>query len=176
MASPPEPSDEHLKRYAEAAAKYTSKQERDERALRFIMDRYEHDRSRTGMTIEGVETLHHFIGESLLCAIHAQDEYHKSPRTAKAVAMNQAREMANNGTSVLSGKSSPTWCSSCTCAAMMAFMEALPPRWRFFSGLTSHAKKIEPSQNPGPSSPNDTEGVLGKRDACLLCFLGPLVA
>ena len=38
MAPPPEPSDEYLKRYAEAAAKCTLKQARDEPTVRFIMD------------------------------------------------------------------------------------------------------------------------------------------
>ena len=91
MASSSEPLDEYLKRYAGAVAKYTSKQAQEEQDFEIIKDRYENDRSRTRITVEGIEILHHFIGESLRCASYVQEEYHKPPRTATATAIDDSQ-------------------------------------------------------------------------------------
>ena len=104
---PPLPSDAYLKLYAKAAAEYTSKRARNERVVRFVGERQERERTRAGITTEGAEAIHHFIGESLLCAAHAQSEYHKSPREATTTAMDEARAMVSDGINVLSGTTAP---------------------------------------------------------------------
>ena len=56
-----------------------------------------------------------------------------------------------------------------------------PPRkpirpWCFFSRLTFHKPKSRLGETRAHAAQMIRGGVLGKRNACLLCFLGPLVA
>ena len=74
---------------------------------RFVSERQELERTRAGITTEGAEALHHFVGESLRCATHAQSEYHRRPCEATATAMEEARNMVSDGINVLFGKVSP---------------------------------------------------------------------
>ena len=75
--------------------------------VRFVCERQELECVRAGVTIEGAEALHHFVGESLLCATHAQNEYHRRPSGATATAMEEARSMVSDGINVLSGTIPP---------------------------------------------------------------------
>ena len=74
---------------------------------RFIGERQERERVRAGITTEGAEAVHHFVGESLRCAMHAQSEYHRRPCESTATAMDETRTMVSDGINVLSGMVSP---------------------------------------------------------------------
>ena len=76
-------------------------------SARFVGERQERERARASITTEGAEAIHHFICESLLCAVHAQNEYHRLPCEATATAMDEARAMASDGINVLSGIAAP---------------------------------------------------------------------
>jgi hypothetical protein len=78
-----------------------------DQSVRFIGERQERERTRAGIPAEGVEAVHHFIGESLLCATYAQNEYHRSPCEVTATAMDEARAMVGDGINVLSGTTAP---------------------------------------------------------------------
>ena len=73
----------------------------------FIGERHERERARAGIATEGAEAAHHFVGESLRCAVNAQNEYHLRPCEATATAMDEARAMVVDGINVLSGTVSP---------------------------------------------------------------------
>ena len=75
--------------------------------VRFVREQQERERARAGVTTEGTEALHHFMGESLLCATHAQAEYHRRPCEATATALEEARSMVSDGINVHFGTVSP---------------------------------------------------------------------
>ena len=89
-----------------AARKLPSDTDHDNPA-RFVSEHQELERMRAGITTEGAEALHHFVGESLRCATHAQSEYHRRPCEATATAMEEARNMVSDGINVLLGKVPP---------------------------------------------------------------------
>ena len=89
-----------------AARKLPSDTDHDNPA-RFVSEYQELERTRAGITTEGAEALHHFVGESLRCATHAQSEYHRRPCEATATAMEEARNMVSDGINVLLGKVPP---------------------------------------------------------------------
>ena len=97
-----------------AARKLPSDADHDNPA-RFVSEHQELERLRAGITTEGAEALHHFVGESLRCATHAQSEYHRRPCEATATAMEEARTMVSDGINVLLGKVPPATLARYTC-------------------------------------------------------------
>ena len=97
-----------------AARKLPSNAEHDTPA-RFVSEHQEFVRLRAGITTEGAEALHHFVGVSLRCATHAQSVYHRRPCEATATAMEEARTMVSDGINVLLGKVPPSTLARYTC-------------------------------------------------------------